>query len=75
MIDSLEATATPIPGALIIQTRRFADRRGWFAETYSRTKLLSVGIDDEFVQDNLSFNENAFTLRGLHFQRDPTPKW
>jgi dTDP-4-dehydrorhamnose 3,5-epimerase len=71
MIDTLEATATPVPGALTIRPRRLADLRGWFSETYSRAKLLSVGIDHDFVQDNLSFNENALTLRGLHFQREP----
>lgn len=70
MIEPLYATATPVPGAQIIRTNRFADNRGWFTETYNRNQLLSVGIEDNFVQDNLSFNENAFTLRGLHFQRE-----
>ncbi len=55
----------------LIRTRRFADSRGWFAETWNRARLLAEDIDDDFVQDNESLSLAAGTLRGLHYQRPP----
>jgi dTDP-4-dehydrorhamnose 3,5-epimerase len=52
-------------------TRRFSDDRGWFSETYSAPKLLELGIDTQFIQDNQSFSIPAGTIRGIHFQRPP----
>jgi dTDP-4-dehydrorhamnose 3,5-epimerase len=54
-----------------ITPRRFADARGWFAETYQRERFRAAGIDAEFVQDNHSYSAPAFTLRGIHFQTPP----
>ena len=51
--------------------RRFDDKRGYFAETYSRQKYLEMGVDVEFVQDNHSLSRDVGTLRGLHFQAPP----
>jgi dTDP-4-dehydrorhamnose 3,5-epimerase len=56
---------------LLLTPRRFADGRGWFAETYSRARAADVGIPVEFVQDNHSFSLSTATVRGLHFQRPP----
>jgi dTDP-4-dehydrorhamnose 3,5-epimerase len=50
---------------------RFRDTRGWFVESYNRRRLVEVGIDIEFVQDNHSFSAAKGTLRGLHFQSPP----
>jgi dTDP-4-dehydrorhamnose 3,5-epimerase len=55
----------------LIQTVRHGDARGWFAESYRRDKLRGLGISCEFVQDNHSYSQSAFTLRGLHFQVPP----
>jgi len=55
----------------LIKPLRYSDRRGFFAETYSRKKYLDFGIDLEFVQDNHSFSKVVGTLRGLHFQMPP----
>jgi dTDP-4-dehydrorhamnose 3,5-epimerase len=43
----------------------FGDERGFFKETYVRSKYSALGIDDEFVQDNVSFSRRG-VLRGLH---------
>lgn len=51
---------------------RFGDSRGWFSETWSRRRLAEDGIDNAFCQDNQSYSRDAFTLRGLHFQRQPS---
>ena len=67
----MKVTETKISGVVIIEPKVFGDHRGWFTETYSKTKLREVGIDVEFVQDNHSFSAQKGTLRGLHFQCAP----
>lgn len=62
---------TSIPGVLIIETDVFGDHRGYFTETYSKPKYKAMGIDVEFVQDNMSFSAKKGTLRGLHWQNPP----
>lgn len=59
----------PLP--LLIAPRRFADARGWFMQTWSRSDAARLGIDDHFVQDNHSLSARMGTLRGFHFQRPP----
>jgi len=62
---------TKIPDVKIIEPKIFGDHRGWFAETYSKSKLKEAGLDLDFVQDNHSFSAQKGTLRGLHFQTNP----
>ncbi|SDK40618.1 dTDP-4-dehydrorhamnose reductase [Alkalibacterium thalassium] len=62
---------TEIDDILILEPRVFGDHRGWFTETYSKTKFQELGIDIEFVQDNHSMSAQKGTLRGLHFQTSP----
>ncbi len=40
-------------------------------ETYSKSKYHDLGIDVDFVQDNMSFSAQRGTLRGLHWQNAP----
>ena len=54
-----------------IKPQRHGDRRGFFAETYSRREYSELGVDVEFVQDNHSLSREVGTLRGLHFQAPP----
>jgi dTDP-4-dehydrorhamnose 3,5-epimerase len=58
---------TRLTGPLLIEPRVFADDRGFFLETYSRTPYRELGVDVEFVQDNHSRSVRN-TIRGLHFQ-------
>jgi dTDP-4-dehydrorhamnose 3,5-epimerase len=58
-------------GVLVLQQRIFADARGSFTETYSRRMLATLGIADEFVQDNQSLSVKRGTVRGLHLQVQP----
>jgi dTDP-4-dehydrorhamnose 3,5-epimerase len=68
---NLEVTELPLPGALLIHTKRFQDQRGYFAETYVRRDFCSAGIHNTFVQDNQSRSASVGTIRGLHFQTAP----
>ncbi|MHB2166874.1 dTDP-4-dehydrorhamnose 3,5-epimerase [Alsobacter sp. R-9] len=63
-----------IPEVILVRPRRFGDARGWFMETWSRSVFAAGGIDADFVQDNQSFSAQVGTVRGLHFQRPPTPQ-
>lgn len=55
----------------VIKTRRFGDQRGWFCETWVDERWREQGVDCAFVQDNHSYSADAFTIRGIHFQRPP----
>lgn len=67
----MEFTETTLPGVMLIVPRRFGDRRGFFAETWSARAFADAGIDAAFVQDNHSLSAASGTLRGLHFQAPP----
>ena len=56
-----------IPGALLIEPKRFGDPRGLFVETFHERRYADAGIVERFVQDNYSRSVRG-TLRGLHFQ-------
>ena len=62
---------TKIPGVYIIESDCYGDNRGWFMETYNEAKFHEMGIDNVFVQDNMSMSSQKGTLRGLHYQKDP----
>jgi len=63
----LKVTKTEIPGLLVIQPDVFSDSRGFFFESYSKKKYHELGIQGEFVQDNISSSKKN-TVRGLHYQ-------
>ncbi|MCU0661453.1 MAG: dTDP-4-dehydrorhamnose 3,5-epimerase [Myxococcota bacterium] len=63
----MRVTPLAISEVLLVEPDVFEDSRGLFAETYSTRRYRELGIDCEFVQDNLSFSR-AGTLRGLHYQ-------
>ena len=68
----MKVTQTPLAGLLIIEPKVFGDERGFFLETWSRKRYQEIGINVDFVQDNLSFSRRG-VLRGLHFQ-NPQPQ-
>jgi dTDP-4-dehydrorhamnose 3,5-epimerase len=66
----MKVTETSIEGLLIIEPRIFNDDRGYFYESYNKSKFTEAGIDVEFVQDNQSFSQKG-AVRGLHGQANP----
>ncbi len=65
---------TSIEGILIIEPQTFEDQRGFFMETYNQSRYVKAGVNEVFVQDNLSYSLKG-TIRGLHFQiRNPQAK-
>jgi dTDP-4-dehydrorhamnose 3,5-epimerase len=65
------ARSLDVPEVRLVSSRRFADARGFFMETYSAPDFFELGIDSVFVQDNHSLSLQKGTVRGLHFQRPP----
>lgn len=63
----MKFVATPLAGLLLIEPRVFQDARGFFMETFHRTRFREAGLASEFVQDNHSHSVRG-TLRGLHYQ-------
>ena len=61
-----------IPDVILATPRRFADPRGYFAETWNATRYADAGIPGQFVQDNHSYSAQAGTIRGLHCQIAPS---
>jgi len=61
---------TKIEGLIIIEPDVFGDERGFFLESYNKIRYKDVGIEEQFVQDNISSSAKG-VLRGLHFQKPP----
>lgn len=62
---------TRIKGAFIIEPERMEDHRGFFARVWCKNEFELHGLNPNFVQINLSFNESRGTIRGLHYQIAP----
>lgn len=58
---------TPLQDAYIITPDVFGDNRGYFFESYSKTKMKEI-FDGEFIQDNQSLSTKKGVIRGLHCQ-------
>lgn len=56
-----------LPGLILVEPDVFRDERGSFQETYHRRRYAELGLDETFVQDNISLSKRG-VLRGLHFQ-------
>lgn len=60
------------PDVQLLTPKRHYDPRGCFSETFSRRHLASLGIADDWAQDNYSLSHAAGIVRGLHLQRPPS---
>lgn len=64
----MEIIETPIKDLIIVRPDVFADSRGYFTELYNENRYRAYGIDNNFVQDNLSRSSYG-VVRGLHLQK------
>lgn len=67
----LEVQKTALAGVVILTPCRFQDSRGFFSESWNKTRMSEHGLEYDFVQDNHSFSSAKGTVRGLHFQAPP----
>ncbi len=68
----MELKALELPGAYLLNPKRFRDARGFFVESYNKKTLAAHGLNFDFVQDNVSLSAKTGTIRGLHFQSPPS---
>ena len=64
----MEIIETPIKDLIVVRPDVFADSRGYFTELYNENRYRAYGIDNNFVQDNLSRSSYG-VVRGLHLQK------
>jgi dTDP-4-dehydrorhamnose 3,5-epimerase len=59
---------TEVQGLLEIDVTLLEDERGYFQEKFQKEKLVAVGLPTDFqvVQQNISFNKEVGTTRGIH---------
>ena len=63
---------TPLNGDLyIVEPQELIDERGFFARTVCIDEFKHLGLNSNFVQQSVSFNPSAFTVRGMHWQKSP----
>jgi dTDP-4-dehydrorhamnose 3,5-epimerase len=62
---------TPLAGAWVMELEPSRDERGFFARTFDAKEFRRRGLEPAVVQCNVSYNEQAGTLRGMHYQADP----
>ena len=65
----MKVIKTDIEGVLIIETDVFGDYRGYFTETYSKPKYSEIGVDVDFVQDNMSFSAQKGDFKRLTLEK------
>lgn len=62
---------TPLAGLYVVEIEPRNDDRGFFARSFCMEEFDAHGLERRVAQCNISFNEKAGTLRGLHFQAEP----
>lgn len=67
----IKFTETKLRGAFVVEPEIFEDERGFFARSYSEKEFLDQGIKLRMAESHISFNKMRYTIRGLHFQKDP----
>jgi dTDP-4-dehydrorhamnose 3,5-epimerase len=63
---------TGLEGAWLITTEPSRDERGRFGRIFCAQEFGAQGLTRPFVQQSLSFNHKAGTVRGMHFQWPPS---
>lgn len=54
-----------IEGLLKLQSQRHIDSRGYLTEIYNKKDYKGIGLENNFIQDNLVFSKEN-VLRGFH---------
>jgi dTDP-4-dehydrorhamnose 3,5-epimerase len=67
----MEFIGTPIPDVTLVALEPKGDERGFFARAFCAREFAEAGLTGRVLQTNLSYNRQAGTLRGLHYQSAP----
>ncbi|HID07768.1 MAG TPA: dTDP-4-dehydrorhamnose 3,5-epimerase [Armatimonadetes bacterium] len=64
-------TETKLAGAFILDFNKIEDDRGFFARAFCTQEMEEHNLISDVKQANMSWNEKAGTMRGMHYQVDP----
>lgn len=62
---------TKLNNAYIIKLEPIEDARGFFVRSFCQKEFEKLGLNSKIVQCNISYNQKAGTLRGMHYQLQP----
>lgn len=62
---------TDLAGAYLVELEPFRDQRGFFARSWCPREFADHGLEPKLAQCSISFNHQAGTLRGMHYQAHP----
>jgi dTDP-4-dehydrorhamnose 3,5-epimerase len=65
---------TRLAGVFEIHLEPNLDERGFFARSWCQQEFRTQGLNPLLVQCNVSFNNREGTLRGMHYQANPSPE-
>ncbi|KAB8028017.1 dTDP-4-dehydrorhamnose 3,5-epimerase [Fluviispira multicolorata] len=65
----MKLNKTGFDDLLLIEVNFFYDFRGSFFESWRENEYKKLGINEVFIQDNISISKKNI-LRGLHFQKN-----
>ncbi|MFM9908428.1 MAG: dTDP-4-dehydrorhamnose 3,5-epimerase [Chitinophagaceae bacterium] len=63
---------TLLNGSYIIKLNPLQDERGWFIRYYCKEEFQKINHTKEWVQMNHSFTKQKGSLRGMHYQINPS---
>ncbi|WP_162654133.1 dTDP-4-dehydrorhamnose 3,5-epimerase family protein [Lentilitoribacter sp. Alg239-R112] len=66
------AEDTSISGVKVITRTKVSDERGFLSRLFCKDELLEVQWHGEIAQINETMTHHKGTVRGLHFQREPS---
>ncbi len=68
----MKFTETKLNGAYLIDISPVNDERGYFARSFCAQEYNKYGLNSRIVQCNISHNHKKGTLRGMHYQINPS---
>jgi len=64
---------TPLNDCYLVSFPKQSDTRGSFMRSFDRSAFAKIGVNTPVDHSAEAFNPSRSTLRGMHFQGDPTP--
>ena len=63
---------TNLEGNYVINLDLKEDSRGFFARYFCKNEFFNMGLNTSWVQINNSLSKETATIRGLHYQKEPS---
>jgi dTDP-4-dehydrorhamnose 3,5-epimerase len=68
---TVQFSETAVKGVFVIDLEPVRDDRGFFARAWCPAEFAAAGLLVTWAQENVAYNRQKGTLRGLHYQRSP----